>query len=314
MGVTLGQDMSVAAARGRERLGDAAGRVADFVASMATADGGWRGRSRRSDLYYAAFGSGGLHALGRELPAALGGWLDGFGAGDDLDFVHLVCLARCHVNLRGAVPEDRRAGIAANLARFAAADGGWHPEPGAATGSLYGAFLGVGAAQDLGGELDRAALLAGIAGCRAADGGYGNLPGQDVGVTTLSAGAVVLRALCGADPDPADLAWLRGRLAAVGGFCPSPAVPLPDLLSTATALHALAVGGDPIPGAVRDPCLRFLDTVWNEERAAFCGHALDRTCDVEYTWYGLLALGHLGRIKPDTENTESTEGTERGLA
>ena len=42
----LGAGMAVTAARARPRLGDAAGRVADYVASMANDDGGWRGRSR----------------------------------------------------------------------------------------------------------------------------------------------------------------------------------------------------------------------------------------------------------------------------
>jgi hypothetical protein len=70
-----------------------------------------------------------------------------------------------------------------------------------------------------------------------------------------------------------------------------PEAPLPDLLSTATALHALA-GLHADIANVREPCLDFLDTLWSS-RGGFLGHWADDAVDCEYTYYGLLALGHL---------------------
>src|SRR5438874_1185034 len=67
--------------------------------------------------------------------------------------------------------------------------------------------------------------------------------------------------------------------------------PLPDLLSTATALHALA-GLEASFERVREPCLDFIDTLWTNE-GGFYGHWGDDHLDCEYTYYGLLALGHL---------------------
>ncbi len=66
---------------------------------------------------------------------------------------------------------------------------------------------------------------------------------------------------------------------------------MPDLLSTATALHALA-GLETSLDSIREPCLDFLDSLW-DNAGGFHGHWADDTLDCEYTFYGLLALGHL---------------------
>ena len=71
-----------------------------------------------------------------------------------------------------------------------------------------------------------------------------------------------------------------------------PAAPLPDLLSTATALHALACLEIPLPAPIRERCLDFIDTLWSAD-GGFHGHWADDHLDAEYTFYGLLALGHL---------------------
>ena len=67
---------------------------------------------------------------------------------------------------------------------------------------------------------------------------------------------------------------------------------MPDLLSTATCLHALASLEGELPPAFREKCLDFIDTLWNAE-GGFHGHWADDHLDAEYTFYGLLALGHL---------------------
>ena len=40
------------------------------------------------------------------------------------------------------------------------------------------------------------------------------------------------------------------------------------------------------------PCLDFLDSLWTNQ-GSFYGHWADHHLDAEYTFYGLLALGHL---------------------
>jgi prenyltransferase beta subunit len=85
--------------------------------------------------------------------------------------------------------------------------------------------------------------------------------------------------------------WLLAQHHPQGGFAAAPGAPMPDLLSTATALHALAGMEVPLE-AVREDCLDFIDTLWTNE-GAFHGHWGDECTDCEYAFYALLALGHL---------------------
>ena len=51
----------------------------------------------------------------------------------------------------------------------------------------------------------------------------------------------------------------------------TPTAPIPDLLSTATALHALAGAERDLSEDQRERCLDFIDTLWTNE-GAFHGH------------------------------------------
>ena len=57
------------------------------------------------------------------------------------------------------------------------------------------------------------------------------------------------------------------------------------------ALHALA-GMQVDFEHIRESCLDFIDTLWTP-RGSFFGHWGEDILDCEYTYYGLLALGHL---------------------
>jgi hypothetical protein len=47
-----------------------------------------------------------------------------------------------------------------------------------------------------------------------------------------------------------------------------------------------------LSSAVHERCLDFLDSLWSAD-GGFHGHWADDQLDSEYTFYGLLALGHL---------------------
>ena len=286
--------LSTARAAG-PRLGDAAGRVVAFLRARWTPQGGFRGRSDAPDLYYTVFGAEGLAVLGGGLPADLAGYLRSFGGGDGLDFVHLVCLARLWADVPGAGPPPPvRTSIRGRLGRFRAADGGFSPVEGAARGTAYGAILGLMAYEDIGIDLpDAEGLARSVESLRAPGGGYSNEPGRPAGLTPATAAAVTVLGRLGRPAEDDAVRWLLQRGHERGGFAAAPKIPLPDLLSTATALYALARAGADL-GPIRKGCLEFLDAVWCEEDGGFRAHALDDAADCEYTWYGLLALGSLG--------------------
>lgn len=275
-------------------LGESAPSVEAFLRSQIADDGGFRDRAGRSDLYYTVFGAEALLALRVDLPvASLAGYLRSFSEGASLDLVHAACLARAWA----ALPQQLRLeapaeALASRLFAHRSGDGGYAQKPGSSTGTVYALFLALGALQDLGRPLPAADELRGaLEGMRAADGGYANQAGAAQGQTPASSAAATLRRHFG-DPPDQDLArWLLARAHADGGFFASPSAPMPDLLSTATALHALA-GLHAELGALREACLDFVDTLWTS-RGGFYGHWADDAVDCEYTYYGLLALGHL---------------------
>jgi len=285
-----------------QQLGESRDLVAAFLHGHLNADGGFQNRTGESDLYYTVFGLEGLVALQEPIPAdAVTSYLRQFDAGQDLDFVHLACLARCWANVSRDLAGVPARKILARLEAHRCRDGGYAHAPNALQGNVYAAFLALGAYQDLHARVpDSDRLLKALSGLRAFDGGYANQPGDAHGITTVTAAAVLLiRALDGA-VDPHLGMWLLDRCHPSGGFVATPAAPVPDLLSTATGLHGLAALHVPLSG-VYEPCLDFVDSLWTN-RGAFYGSWVDDTLDCEYTYYGLLALGHLTVAAPLTRD------------
>jgi prenyltransferase beta subunit len=275
-------------------LGDSAELVANYLQSLLNEDGGFGDRSGSSDLYYTAFAIGGLMALQQPLPVEpLARYLKTFGAGEELDLVYLACLARCWSALPEAMPDASwKDAIIQRIEAHRSADGGYNVEQASERGTVYGCFLALGAYQDLKRELPAPAdMLACIKGLRCPDGSYSNSAEMSLGLTPPSAAAAALLRHLG-EPYQAELqTWLLARFNATGGFCVTPAIVVPDLLSTATALHALG-GLDAEFERIKEPCLDFIDSLWNA-RGGFHGSWEDDELDCEYTYYGLLALGHL---------------------
>ena len=278
-------------------LEDSATLVRDFLLRQQNPDGGFKDRSGRSDLYYAVFGIEGLLALQADLPAErIEAWLRGYVEGEGLDFVHLCCLARCWAGLASAgldrLPAAWREAMARKLATFRSADGGFHPIPGSKTATAYGCFLAVAAHQDLRAEIpEPLRLVQSLKLLETPDGAWANERGPRLGATNATAAVTTLLRNLNMPVNAAIGDWLLAQAHPQGGFIAAPGAPLPDLLSTATALHALAgLQRDPAP--VREACLDFIDSLWTNE-GAFHGHWGDETLDCEYTYYGLLALGHL---------------------
>jgi len=286
--------MLAAARRAAKMLGDSAGLVASFVRGRQAGDGGFCGRSADSDLYYTVFAVQSLLALGAEADGeALRGYLRCFGGGAGLDVVHLSCLARCWADLGAGPGEKTRGEILARIEACRSADGGYGSEPGEASGTAYGSFLALSACQDLGAAVPDADRLAEfMESLRVPGGGYGNSPTIVVGMVPVTAAAVCVMLQLHRPPGDEVGQWLLSQCRPGGGFTAAPGVPAPDLLSTATALHALARSGTSLAGA-RQACLGFVNGLWNP-KGGFGAYQGDETMDCEYTYYGLLALGHLG--------------------
>lgn len=304
-------------------LGDSTELVEKFLRSQQNDDGGFKDRSGRSDLYYTVFGLEGLLALvGTSSTSSLtekevgrGGtrpdhdhriadafdkaaeFLSNFGDGDNLDFVHVCALARCWAGLEtffktSNLDSQTRLALAEKIEGHRTADGGYNQIAGNKFGTTYGCFLAVGAYQDLKLEIpEPLRVVQSLKFLETDDGAWVNDRNLNIGSTNATAAAITTLRQLQMPIHPRAGEWLLQRAQPGGGFLAMPNAPMPDLLSTATALHALA--GLQIPfESVKEDCLDFIDSLWTNE-GGFCGSWADATLDCEYTYYGLLALGHL---------------------
>lgn len=276
-------------------LADSTDLVRDFFRRSFNADGAAGDRAGKPDLYYTIFALAGAQALdvGVDLERTAN-WLRTFGDGVGLDFVHLGALARCWaaVGLE-KMPNGLEIPLLERIEGYRKPDGGYEGDAKLANGTAYGAFVALGAYQDLGKTPPRVIeLIRCLKRLETPDGAWSNAPGMPVGALNATAGAVTLIRHLGfpVNQDVGD--WLFAQLHPEGGFLAVPGAPLPDLLSTATALHALSCLERRIPSQVHEKCLDFIDTLWSAD-GGFHGHWADDHLDAEYTFYGLLALGHL---------------------
>jgi len=111
----------------------------------------------------------------------------------------------------------------------------------------------------------------------------GHLPCPVVAATTLLLGMAGNR-----HPEITDL--LKTFYRKNGGFAALHHAPSEDLLSTGVALYALHFL-DADLRLIKPDCLNFVDNLY--DNGGFRSTSSDSTTDVEYTFYGLLALGSM---------------------
>ena len=277
---------------------DAVESISSYLLGQINDDGGFRGRTKTSDLYYTVFGMTSLSALGVEFPfEKTWKYLKGFGDGTGLDFVHLSCLVRCRAIYRflkqdNDLPDSEKS-IFSKIESFRTDCGGYsHITKGAGKGSVYASFLACCAYQDCGMDVrGKNNIIRSVEGLKCRRGGYGNEENMESGTTTATAAALVLLKHMGMNVDVAAVEWLAKLCTERGGFLAGENAQMPDLLSTGTALHALRTVGSPLVSK-SDECREFIDLLWMQD-GGFAGSPLELITDCEYTFYGLLGLGSL---------------------
>jgi len=276
-------------------LGESADLVHSFLLSQQNPDGGFQDRDGESDLYYTVFGMDALAVFHAEPDMdAVESFLLKYEEGEGLDLVHLSCLCRCWGTLgKDRMPKGLRKVLLARLEAFRKSCGGWDNNSEREHGTAYGSFLALGAYQDLD-KLPPKPLriLQSLKHLETPDHAWNNHPNLPTGSANPTAGAVVLLNNLHLPINDEVGSWLKNQLHPQGGFMAVPGAPMPDLLTTATTLHALAALEVRLTEEETERCLDFVDTLWDAE-GGFHGNWTDDYLDCEYTFYGLLALGHL---------------------
>ena len=137
-------------------------------------------------------------------------------------------------------------------------------------------------------ENEKKAVLEKLRSYRVKGGGYSNLRDQEVATTNATVAALaIIGQLEGYKPID-DLFYLRDTQDETGGFKAGRGAPVPDLLSTATTLFLMGCYDIRPVRPVHD----FIEAHWLDS-GGFSATLLEDSSDVEYVFYGLLALGAL---------------------
>jgi len=299
--MTIKKAMISAASNARTILGDSSSLVINYVKSHQNSDGGFKGRFDRSDLYYTMFGIDCLSSLGSTPNFPLYNYVKSYESLSSLDFVHICSyiqlissLSKYDLNIEGFDNPERREFFRKKIEEYLSADGGYNVVKDSKTGSVYGCFLAVSAYEELNLPIPN---VDGILEClnklKTKDGGFSNEVGLQRGITTATSAALILLKKFNQQIPVQSIDWILDMFNITCGFLAFSGAPLPDLLSTATALHCLGEVGCDLD-ILKEDCLDFINTLWSDE-GAFCGNWGDDKTDVEYTFYGLLSIGNLCR-------------------
>lgn len=280
-------------------------RHANYLRSRQNGDGGFGGRDPASDLYYTAFGLRGLALLGELSPEVAGKTADYLrqrlqGSATAVDFFSLLYAAALvqvgsGIDVLADAPTDWPDRVAALLASFRTPDGGYGKAPNALFGSTYHTFLVALCYELLGQELpDRAAVVQFIGSRRREDGGFVEMKQMKRSGTNPTAAAVGTLQIANALDDETKagvVKMLGGLQSPEGGLMANGRIPLADLLSTFTGCWTLRECGG-LEGIDCAAVLRYVKTLERPE-GGFHGGSWDSGFDVEYTFYGLGAVGLL---------------------
>ena len=261
---------------GKRRLGtDALKRMRHFLADRKSVGEAFMNKGGEPDIYYTSFGWALAYVLGLPLDRELmRHYLESLDQAS-MDLVHYAAYRRCELIQRffnvpewlaGRMPVIGNWANPVSVPHFKVID---YPN------------------QDPGQDIDLKTLNR-FPAYRVADGGFSN--SREGSVASVNATAAALMVIGQADGyrKNDDLDYLLHVQDPSGGFRADAAAPVPDLLSTATALFVLRCY------EVRPlvPTRDFIEAHWLDN-GGFGATLWDEEGDVEYLFYGLLALGSL---------------------
>ena len=262
-------------------LGDEAlALIRHFVQERMTTNGVFMDRSGREDIYYTSFGLLLSHVLGIHRNCeATRLWLDKVDR-EQLDMVHYAAYVRSR--MINEWEQNKIEFLLKNIKRKAIRPlSSFEVVPNMDAESPYAQFILYSLCEDTGNTPPTVCLTP----YRIDGGGYANTR-QGSPSTNATAAALIVTGQSEGYSSTRDVEWLCGEQKPNGGWCAEQNTPLPDLLSTATALFTLHCYGIKPRYSATD----FIEGHWLDN-GGFAATLLEDESDVEYLFYGLLALG-----------------------
>ena len=274
--------------QGKEKLNkDALFRVKDFVESQRLSDGSFVNKNRKSDIYYTAFGWMLSYVFGMDTDCnKTASYLKKQDI-QQLDLIHYAAYIRCrmiqHLFEGGTLKLLLNSFSKINIRPRSSFDNVPHND----IESPYTQFMWLSLLEDTHNPIqNRDAILVSLQNYHVSGGGYSNMKDGVTAATNASSAALSVIGQLTEYKYTADLNYLLNIQSDTGGFAATEHTPLPDILSTATALFVLNCYNKKPSVSPAD----FLEAHWLDD-GGFASTLLEETSDVEYTFYGLLALG-----------------------
>ncbi len=280
-------------------------RHGEYVLGAQQPDGGWRGREGGTDPYYTSFALRTLAMLGL-LEGTVAKRAAQFlrtrtqGSETIVDLLSLIYSAKlieasCGIEAFADLPAGWNRRVSELLERLRCPDGGYGKTFQSRRGSTYQTFLTLLCYQLLDCPVPAPERIADfVLAQRRPDGGFVEVHvGKRSGANPTAAGIGALLVLNSLTPEV-------GRAAAVflselqtdeGGFQANSRIPVPDVLSTFTALVTLS-DAQAMDLVVHGSAARYILSM-ERSSGGFAGFAFDPAQDVEYTFYGLGSLAIL---------------------
>ena len=260
--------------------------VSEFVRSQQVEhSAAFMGKNGQPDLYYTSFGWLLSYVLDIPLPAAeRKAFLEEHPSANG-DLIHEAALVRCLLLHRLMMKGGKLLALLTHAAP-ALLPLSSYSVPQNDAQCPYTQFVWLSLLEDAGYSLPKAdEVLRALDDYRTEDGGYANVKAAKTATLNATAAALAVRGRLTGWQSDTDLEALRRLQDTMGGFRASALAPIPDLLSTATALFVLrSYHVRPLYDTSA-----FVEAHWLEQ-GGFSATLLDDDSDVEYVFYGLLAL------------------------
>ncbi len=305
-------DLTLQLAKGVEKMPEAERELhGQLFLSHQCADGGFHGRAIHSDPYYTAFALRGLVLLGKLTPGAAHRATDYLrsqmqGSSNIIDLISLVFAARLiEFSSGNLVFEDATSdwtrSLTDTLEQLRRPDGGYCKTTAGHASSTYQTFLIALTYELLELRLpEPEQAIAFVLGQQREDGGFVEIGVMRRSGTNPTAAAIgtlrVLQPLIGEETIPAEIRqavakFLINSTTEEGGFRANTQIPIADLLSTFTALQTLR-NLDHWADVNIEAALHYVRSL-QFGTGGFHAAAWDEEIDVEYSFYGVAALGLL---------------------
>ena len=271
-------------------------RFRTYFLSALDQNGGFRGRKGSGDLYYSAFAIRGLFLLGmlddEKLLPPIADFLKEQERRENLSPVDILswtfCATLVHTVQGTELFPEQIVSLLNRWERFRCSDGCFAATEKSAFSSTYTTFL-TAIFYELLGEPEQSRTIppAPILERRRSDGGFVELPPLQYSGTNPTAAAVGLLTLLEvpALEKQNTVDFLCRCQQHSGGFQAHARIPVPDLLSSFSALTALHDLG--AADQINRPALRSFVTSLRSPDGGFFGMSFDQQSDVEYTFYGM---------------------------